>query len=187
MHIAIPSILQKEKPKMPKHDTVKFDVKSSLAARAYAIAANLLDGKGATTGQESGFSEVDVACTLGSQFLRINSIELGLKHIIAHEIEGAVPKKHDLVFLWRSLTEQWKKKITEETGISEIDIRDLLERYKNAAVDMRFFGGDFGARPKQGQSPKKDDISIDAQNLKRLSDILGSMAYPIIKAVKAEN
>ena len=39
------------------------------------------------------------ALALGPILLRINSIELGLKHILDNEMGRPVPKKHDLVIL----------------------------------------------------------------------------------------
>ena len=54
-------------------------------ARIYAIAANMLEDADREEWKARGLSEGDVmiALSLGSLFLRINSIELGLKGVVA--------------------------------------------------------------------------------------------------------
>ena len=84
-------------------------------ARIYAMAANMLEGTDREEWRARGLSEGDVmfALALGSILLRINSIELGLKHILDREMGRPVPKKHDLVILWNRLTDEWKEKVAE--------------------------------------------------------------------------
>ena len=87
----------------------------STGARIYAMAANMLEGVDGEEWKARGLSKGDVmfALALGSIHLRINSIELGLKHILDREMGRPVPKKHDLVILWNSLTDEWKEKVAE--------------------------------------------------------------------------
>ena len=93
-----------------------------------------------------GLSESDVmfALSLGSILLRINSIELGLKHILDKEMGRPAPKKHDLVILWNRLTDEWKENVAEVSCVPMEDIRDALGQYKDAAVTLRY-GGPLGA------------------------------------------
>ena len=84
-------------------------------ARIYAIAANMLQDVDGEEWTARGLSKGDVmlARAKGSIHLRINSIELGLKHILDREMGRPVPKKHDLVILWNHLTDEWKEKVVE--------------------------------------------------------------------------
>ena len=65
------------------------------------MAANMLEGADQEKLKGRSLSEGDVMFALASGpiFLRINSIELGLKHILDNEMGRPVPKKHDLVIL----------------------------------------------------------------------------------------
>ena len=113
-------------------------------ARIYAMAANMLEDADREEWRARGLSEGDVmfALTLGSILLRINSIELGLKHLLDREMGRPVPKKHDLVILWNRLTDEWKEKVAETSCVPMEDIREALGQYKDAAVTLRY-GGPF--------------------------------------------
>ncbi len=88
---------------------------SRIGSRTYAIAATMNDEIEASTWESRGLSKLDVimAMAMGSQFRRINSIEFGLKHIIANEIGNPFPWKHELDLLWNNLTDEWKNRISE--------------------------------------------------------------------------
>lgn len=79
-----------------------------LVSRTYAVAANILEGVDGEKWRERGLSEGDVmfALALIPTFLRINSIEFGLKHILGREMGISVPQKHNLVALWDRLTHE---------------------------------------------------------------------------------
>ena len=114
-------------------------------ARIYAIAANMLQDVDGEEWTARGLSKGDVmlARAKGSIHLRINSIELGLKHILDREMGRPVPKKHDLVILWNHLTDEWKEKVAEASCVPMEDIREALGQYKDAAVALRY-GGSLG-------------------------------------------
>ena len=139
-------------------------------ARIYAMAANMLEGVDRGEWKARGLSDGDVmfALALGSILLRINSIELGLKHILDREMGRPVPKKHDLVILWNRLTDEWKDKVAEESCVPMEDIREgrchvnhrvtslwaptpeIMQRSSLAATvssRRRGIGGVFGGRP----------------------------------------
>ena len=60
------------------------------------MAANMLESVDREEWKARGLSKGDVmiALTLGSLLLRINSIELGLKHILHREMGGVRPQNH---------------------------------------------------------------------------------------------
>lgn len=96
-----------------------------------------------------GLSDGDVmfAIVVGSIFLRINGIELGLKHILDSAMGKPAPKKHDLVVLWNHLTDEWKKKVALASYAPIDDIWEVLGQYKYAAVTLRY-GGLSGEQPR---------------------------------------
>ena len=106
------------------------------------MAANMLEGVDREEWKARGLSEgvVMFALALGSILLRINSIELGLKHILDREMGRSVPKKHDLVILWNRLTDEWKEEVAEASCVPMEDIREALGQYKDAAVTLRYGG-----------------------------------------------
>lgn len=150
-----------------------------LGSRAYAIAANMLEGADGEKWRAQGLSKGDVmlALALGPIFLRINCIELGLKHILDNEMEKPFPKKHDLVMLWNLLTDEWRNQVARESGVPLDDIRETLGHYKDAAVNLRYGGpfGEQGTRP-----PKADSIRKDAIILQKLANALGGRSHPPI-------
>ena len=147
-----------------------------LRARLFALCANMLQDTDKELWEARSCSEGDVlsAISFGQVFLRVNSIELGLKHIIKTKLGSSPPRTHDLVKLWEYLTEKWRRKIVEITGISEDDIRTTLEDHKQASVNVRF-GGDFGATP-----ARREMISKEAVILERLASAIGGHAHPPI-------
>ena len=148
-----------------------------LQSRLFGLCANMLQDTDRELWITRGCSEGDVllAITLGQVLLRVNSIELGLKHIIKAELQRSPPKTHDLVDLWECLTEDWRSKIVEVTDVSARDIRTTLEDHKRASVSVRF-GGSFGAAPEQ-----REMISKEAVVLERLASVLGGRAHPPVK------
>ena len=116
-----------------------------------------------------------LATAFGQVFLRINSIELGLKHIINRELGKFPPHIHDLVKLWECLTDDWREKLVKCSGISEADIRKTLEDHKLASVAVRF-GGNFGATP-----PGAEMIRKEASVLEKLANTIGGSAHPPIQ------
>ena len=151
-----------------------------LQARLFALCANMLQDADKELWKARGCSEGDVSLAIpfGQVFLRVNSIELGLKHIIKTELGRSPPKKHDLVQLWECLTEEWRRKIVEITDISEDDIQTTLEDHKQASVAARF-GGNFGVTP-----PRWEMMSGQAVILERLASALGGRAHSPIKLKK---
>ena len=96
---------------MPKSRQRDLEIYST-RARIYAMAANMLEGVDGEEWTARGLSKGDVmlARALGSIHLRINSIELGLKHILYREMGRPISVEHDLVILWNRLTDEWKGK-----------------------------------------------------------------------------
>ena len=156
-----------------------------LGARTYAIASNMLESVDEEKWKTLGLSKGDVmfARTLGSILLRINSVELGLKHILDREMGKPVPKKHDLVILWNRLTDESKEKIAEVSCIPMEDIREVLGHYKDAAIALRY-GGSFGEQT--GQPPVADTMRKHAAILQKLANTLGGRAHPAIGLRKVE-
>ncbi|MCY4302992.1 MAG: hypothetical protein OXC68_14835 [Aestuariivita sp.] len=156
---------------------------SLLAARCYAIAANILDTIDEDTWRQNGLSDGDVRMTknLTTLFLRVNSIELGLKHILANEIKYPLPERdrHNLVTLWDRLTDERRHSLSQDSDIPMPNIRQTLERYKNVSVAARF-GGTFGNAPASGTPSRQSMLSND-NILKNLANILGPRACPPIK------
>ena len=121
--------------------------------------------------------DVMLARAKGSIHLRINSIELGLKHILDREMGRTVPKKHDLVILWNHLTDEWKEKVAEASCVPMEDIREALGQYKDAAVALRY-GGSLGEQT--AQFPVADTMRKHAAVLQKLANTLGAWAHPAI-------
>ena len=144
------------------------------------MAANMLEGVDGEEWKARGLSKGDVmfALTLGSILLRINSIELGLKHILDRKMGRPVPKRHDLVMLWNRLTDEWREKVAEASRVSMEDIREALGQYKDAAVTMRY-GGSLGEQT--GQAPVADTMRKQAAVLQKLANTLGGRAHPAIE------
>ena len=115
--------------------------------------------------------------TLGSILLRINSIELGLKHILDREMASSVPKKHDLVILWNRLTDEWREKVAEASCVPMEDTREAFGHYKDAAVTLRY-GGSLGEQT--GQPPVADTMRKHAAVLRKLASTLAGRAHPAI-------
>ena len=67
----------------------------ALGARIYAMAANMLEGVDREEWKARGLSEGDLmfALAMGPILLRINSIELGLKHILDREMGRTRPQE----------------------------------------------------------------------------------------------
>ena len=154
-------------------------------ARIYAMAANMLEDVDREKWMKRGLSKGDVvfARALGSILLRINSIELGLKHILNREMGRTVPKKHDLVKLWNCLTDEWKEKVAETSCVPMEDIREALGQYKDAAVNLRYGGplGEQSTRP-----PVANTMNKHAEVLQKLANTLGGRAHPPIELRKVE-
>ena len=154
--------------------------KFGFGARIYAMAANMLEGVDREEWKVRGLSEGDLmfALAMGPILLRINSIELGLKHILDREMGRPVPKKHDLVILWNRLTDEWKEKVAEASCVPMKDIRETLGQYKGAAVALRY-GGPLGEQTRQ--SPVAETIRKHAAVLQKLANTLGGRAHPAIE------
>ena len=152
----------------------------ALGARIYAMAANMLEGVDREEWKARGLSEGDLmfALAMGPILLRINSIELGLKHILDREMGRHVPKKHDLVILWNRLTDEWKEKVAEASCVPMKDIQETLGHYKDAAVALRY-GGPLGEQTKQ--PPVAKTIRKHAAVLQKLANTLGGRAHPAIE------
>ena len=141
------------------------------------MAANMLESVGEEEWKARGLSKGDVmfARTQGSILLRINSIELGLKHILDREMGEHVPYIHDLVKLWNRLTNEWREKVAEAYCVPMEDIREALGQYKYAAVALRY-GGSLGEQT--GQPPVADTMRKHAAVLQKLANTLGGRAHP---------
>ena len=165
---------------MPKSQQ-QDDDKYALGARAYAIASNMLDGVDQEEWEARGLAEDDVhvAKGLGSMFLRINSIELGLKAIIDEKMGKPVRDQHNLAALWDRLTEKWRDRVAEDAGFPKEEIREVLAQYKMASVALRY-GGAFGP---QGDPPDFDAVRRAGMVLHKLANVLGSMARPPFEAL----
>ena len=115
--------------------------------------------------------------------MRINSIELGLKHILDREIGRSVPKKHDLVILWNRLTDEWKEEVAEASCVPMEVIREALGQYKDAAVTLRY-GGPLGEQTTQ--PPVAETMRKHAAVLQKLANTLGGRAHPAIELREVE-
>ena len=149
------------------------------------MAATMLESVDEEEWKARGLSKGDVmfARTLGSLLLRINSIELGLKHILDREMEEPVPKKHNLVKLWNRLPNGWREKVAEASCVPMEDIREALGQYKKAAVALRY-GGSLGEQT--GQPPVADTMGKHAAVLQKLANTLGDWAHPAIRLRQVE-
>ena len=154
-------------------------------ARTYAIAANMLEGADREQWKAHGLSEGDVmlALALGPIILRVNSIELGLKHILDRETGRSVPKQHDLVKLWSRLPDEWKEKVAKTTRVPMKDIRETLGQYKDAAVALRY-GGPLGEQITQ--PPKAETMKKHAVILQKLANTVGGAAHAPIELQRVE-
>ena len=123
------------------------------------------------------------ALAMGPILLRINSIELGLKHILDREMGRPVPKKHDLVILWNRLTDEWKERVAEASSVPMKDIRETIGQYKDAAVALRY-GGPLGQRTTL--PPVAVTMRKDAVVLQKLANTLGGRAHPPIELQEAK-
>ena len=144
------------------------------------MAAIMLESVDEEEWKARGLSKGDVmfARSLGSLLLRINSIELGLKHILDREMGESVPKEHDLVKLWNRLPDGWREKVAEASCVPMEDIREALGQYKYAAVNLRY-GGSLGEQT--GQPPVADTMRKHTAVLQKLANTLGDWAHPAIR------
>ena len=151
-----------------------------VAARTYAMAADMLEGVNQEQWKASGLSDggLMLAPAMGSILLRILSIELGLKHILDREMGKTVPRKHDLVILWNRLSDEWKEKVAEASCVSMKDIREALGQYRDAAVALRY-GGPLGERATQPPAAVK--MRAHAVVPQKPANALGGRAHPPIK------
>ena len=149
------------------------------------MAATMLESVDEEEWKARGLSKGDVtyARSLGSLLLRINSIELGLKHILDREMGEPVPKEHNLVILWKLLTDEWREKVAEASCVPMEDIREALGHYKKAAVALRY-GGSLGEQT--GQPPVVDTVRKHAAVLQKLANTLGGRAHPAIRLRQVE-
>ena len=149
------------------------------------MAANMLEGADREEWKDRGLSEGDVmfALALGPIFLRINSIELGLKHILDKEMGKPVPKKHDLVILWNRLTDEWKGRVAEASSVPVEDIRITLGYYKDGAVTLRY-GGPLGEQSMQ--PPVAESMRKHAAVLQKMANAIGGRAHAAIELQKVE-
>ena len=154
------------------------------AARAFAIAANMLDNVDEEAWRAQGLSKFDVilGAGLGSLLLRSYSIELGLKDILTTRMQRPT-HGHDLVRLWNVLTDEWKEELAEGAGVPLEDIPATLRRYKDTAVNARY-GKSFGEET--GQAPNPDRMLADAEILRKRANKLGFLVHGPITAQKAE-
>ena len=114
------------------------------------MAANMLEDVDREEWKGRGLSEGDVmfAVALGPIFLRINSIELGLKHILDNEMGRPVPRKHDLVILWNLLTDEWREKVAEASCVRVEDIRDTGRDRRGSRPPEGDYGRSSGSAPR---------------------------------------
>ena len=165
------------------------------------MAAIMLESVDEEEWKARGLSKGDVmfALTQGSLLLRINSIELGLKHILDRETGEPVPKKvpkkvpkevpkevpkiHNLVKLWNRLPDGWREKVAEASCVPMKDIREALGQYKYAAVNLRY-GGSLGEQA--GQPPVVDTVRKHAAVLQKLANTLADWAHPAIRLRQVE-
>ena len=163
---------------MPKSRQRDLEIYST-RARIYAMAANMLEGVDGEEWTARGLSKGDVmlARALGSIHLRINSIELGLKHILYREMGRPISVEHDLVILWNRLTDEWKEKVAEASCVPMEDIREAIGQYKRASVALRY-GGSLGEQT--AQFPVADTMRKHAAVLQKLANTLGGRAHPTI-------
>ena len=154
-------------------------------ARIYAMAAIMLESVDEEEWKARGLSKGDVmfALTQGSLLLRINSIELGLKHILDRETGEPVPEIHNLVKLWNRLPDKWREKVAEASCVPMKDIREALGQYKYAAVNLRY-GGSLGEQT--GQPPVVDTVRKHTAVLQKLANTLGDWAHPAIRLRQVE-
>ncbi|MCY4259756.1 MAG: hypothetical protein OXC91_05795 [Rhodobacteraceae bacterium] len=173
----------------PQHGRLHDDRHNDVTDTAWAPMVPLMLTEGRmgrlATAPARGLSEGDVmfALALGPIFLRINSIELGLKHILDHEMGRSVPKKHDLVILWNRLTDEWKEKVAEASCVPLEDLRETLGHYKDAAVTLRY-GGPLGEQT--GQPPMADAMRKNAAVLQKVANALEGRAHAAIELREVE-
>ena len=152
-------------PKSRQRDRENY----SIGARIYAMAANMLQDVDGEEWTARGLSKGDVmlARALGSIHLRINSIELGLKHILVREMGRPVSIEHDLVILWDRLTDEWKEKVAEascvpmrrysgspravQTRLRCPEVRRIFGRADRAVSCARYDEEACGGPPETGQ------------------------------------
>ena len=165
---------------MPKPQK-RNDDNYALGARVYAIAANMLDDVGQEEWEARGLAEGDVrvAKGMGSMFLRITSIELGLKAIIDDKMGKPVRDAHDLAALWDRLTDKWRDRVADDMGFPKEEIREVLAQHRLASKALRC-GGAFGPR---GDPPDFNSVRKAGMVLHKLANVLGSMARPPLEAL----
>lgn len=144
-------------------------------ASIFAIAANMLDDVDPREWlrQELPPFDVMVASISASTFLRANSIELGLKDLLAFTNRLPARRTHDLIELWNKLDDDWTETLTEEAGVPEEHILQALRHHKDAAVNMRY------SKPSGERSPESFTEATSEQDfaaLKALADALAFLA-----------
>ena len=156
-----------------------------MGARAYAVAANMLEGVDREEWKARDLSHGDVllAPTMGVVLLRVNSIELGLKHILDAQMKRQFPKKHDLAILRDLLTDGWKEDVAKATGSPIEDIRETLGHYKGPSVALRY-GGPLGEQ--NAQPPAVDRMRRQAVVLQRVANALGGQAHQAFELEKVK-
>ena len=109
-----------------------------LSARAYAISANMLEDTEHEKWERLGLSEGDtmLASALVVTFLRITSIECGLRHLLQREgiKPGRGKGKHDLLAFWNRLPNECRQRIATACAAPESEVRTTLEHYRSGSV-----------------------------------------------------
>ena len=155
-----------------------------LGTRAYALAANMLDAVNQAEWEQRGFSKGDavVAPAMACTFLRVNSIELGLKALIDDKMGQQVRDQHNLAALWDRLTDKWRERVVEAMGADTTsdEVREVLAKYKMGSTALRY-GGPLGVEDSNPPTPAS--MQRNLLILSTLANALADLVAPPISVI----
>ena len=171
---------------MPKtrQDDPKF---YKLGTRAYALAAIMLDTVNQAEWEQRGLSKGDaiMAPAMACTFLRVNSIELGLKALIDDKMGQHIRDQHNLAALWDRLTDKWRERVVEamKADTTSDEVRKVLAKYKMGSTALRY-GGPLGVEDPNPPTPAS--IQRNLLILSTLTNALVDLVAPPISVAEVK-
>ncbi len=121
-----------------------------------------------------------MACT----FLRVNSIELGLKALIDDKMGQQIRDQHNLAALWDRLTDKWRKRVGAMGADTTLDeVWKVLATYKMGSTALRY-GSPLGVE--DPNPPTRASMQRNFLILCTLANALADLVAPPISVTEVK-